>query len=336
MLLRYTFIVICLSFLFGCSQSETNSFAEIELEINTFITLMEYDLETLEKEIIKLGDTVQYLYANKDEILLNADRSKYSFDRGLANSLPNEDPNLSTIYISELLKSQKEWQDAKELVYLTNSLDEIFKNIIKKYDVVSQVYFNSDLQVNRLFPPYDARTMLEPNLDLTSFNFYYYADSLNNPERKPVWVDEIYIDPVGRGWMISLLNPVYEDGELKMVLAFDVTLNDIIETYLDKFDRYFIIVDETGTLVAGKTKGIEALSFPPLKNHAYNQTITSDSFRMEDFNLFRSKSSEVRKMASKIILSSEKEYVLKEGEVDVKICAKRMEKLDWYVLDIMF
>lgn len=336
MLFRHVFAIICFLQLFGCSQSETKSAAEIELELNSFITLMEYDLQTLEEEIIKLGDTVQYLYANKDEILLNADRSKYSFEKGLANNVPNEDPNLSTIYISELIQDPKEWQEAMDLVYLTNSLDEVFKNIIKKHDVVSQVYFNSDKQVNRLFPPYDARTMLEPDLDLTSFNFYYYADSLNNPDKKPVWVDEIYIDPVGRGWMISLLNPVYVDGELKMVLAFDVTLNDIIETYLDRFDRYFIIVDETGTLVAGKTRGIEALSFPPLKNHAYTQTITSDSFRMEDFNLFRSKSSEVRKMASKIILSSEKEYFLKEGEVGLKICARRMEKLDWYVLDLMF
>jgi len=178
--------------------------------------------------------------------------------------------------------------------------------------------------------------MLEPDLDLTSFNFYYLADENHNPNRETVWVDEIYIDPVGNGWMISLLYPIYVGEDLKMVLAFDITLNDIIEAYLDKFDRNFVIIDSTGKLVAGKSKAIEALSLPPLKNHTYTQTITSDSFRIDDFNLFRSKNIEVRKLASQIILSNKDEYLLRDSGLEIKISSAKMETLDWYVLDLVF
>jgi C4-dicarboxylate-specific signal transduction histidine kinase len=178
--------------------------------------------------------------------------------------------------------------------------------------------------------------MLEPNLDLTSFNFYYEADQSNNPERKPVWVDAMYIDPVGRGWMITLTRPVYHNDELKLVLGMDITLNDIIENYVNKTNHQILIVDREGTVVAGKSKTIEVFSLPPLKNHTYTQTITSDSFRKEDFNLFKSRSKEVRRIAGEIINGQKNEVWMTLGQRQIKIVSKKMSKLDWFVLEVFF
>ncbi|MFD2203383.1 Cache sensor protein [Shivajiella indica] len=317
----------------SCSQSQKSKSEDVELELQTFISLLEYDFKVLEDEIKNLGNFVHYLFENKEKILSKADKNKYKFRGAFSNVSPNSDPNLSTIYISETSENK---QEALELLYLTNSLDSAFRAIIDKHPVVSQVYFNSQLQINRLYPPYDAFSMLDPDLDVTSFNFYYFADEQHNPSKETIWVDETYVDPVGKGWMISLLNPIYFENDLKMVLAFDITLNDIIEAYLDKFDSNFVIIDSTGKLVAGKAKGIEALSLPPLKNHTYTQTITSDSYREEDFNLFSSKNREVRKLASQIILSSEDEYILRDSGVEIKVSAAKMSKLNWYVLDLTF
>ena len=119
-----------------------------------------------------------------------------------------------------------------------------------------------------------------------------------------------------------------------LVLGFDITLNDIIESYVNKSEKNLLIVDATGTVVAGKNKAIEALSLPPLKNHAYTQTITSDSFRVEDFNLFKSKSKKVRSMASEIILAGERKYLLDNEDEKIIIRAKRIERLNWYILDL--
>jgi hypothetical protein len=330
---RTVLLLLLLLIDIGCSPTEKTKSDEVELELRTFISLMEYDFQALEEEIEFLGEFVNYLFENEKVILSKADKDNYTFNGGFSNVSPNSDPNLSTIYISELAKDK---EAAMKLFYLTSSLDSVFKSIIEKYPVVSQVYFNSDVQLNRLYPPYDAFSMLEPDLDLTSFNFYYLADKHHNPNKETVWVDEIYIDPVGNGWMISLLYPIYVGEDLKMVLAFDITLNDIIEAYLDSFERNFVIIDSTGKLVAGKPKAIEALSLPPLKNHTYTQTITSDSFRIDDFNLFRSKNKEVRKLASQIILSNEVEYLLKDAGLEIKITSAKMETLNWYVLDLVF
>jgi hypothetical protein len=324
---------VLLLLLIQCGPYQRSQSDKVFLEMKAFISLLEYDLQVLEDEIVNLGEEVKSLYYEMEqtENLKKAPNRKYN--RGIYNNKGRVNPNASTIYISKLAEDDDAFN---ETLRFTEILDYKFKEIVDRYDVVSQVYFNSKHQVNQLFPPYDALSMLDPDHDLTSFNFYYLANEQNNPNAEAVWVDEIYIDPVGRGWVISLIHPVYVEEELIMILGFDITLNSIIGNYLDNFDRDFVLIDATGTLVAGKTRGIESLSLPPLKNHTYNQTISSDSFRVEDYNLFSSKSKEVRKMASQVILANKEEYVLNDYGLQANISAMRMNILDWIVLDLVF
>jgi hypothetical protein len=327
---RYLFSFLLVS-AFACTSNDLIDRPEDWFELEATASLMGHDLEELEDEIISLGIFTEQLFENKEELISKADKSKYIFRGIAANSAPNADSLLSSLYLPEM---DQNLDAVKEMIYITNPLDDVFREILQRKKVVSQVYFNSSAQMNRLYPPYDIYNMLEPGLDVTTFNFYYEADEIHNPSKGPVWVKEIYIDPVGRGWMISLLQPVYHENKLMLVLGFDITLNDIIETYINKSNKILLIVDSTGTVVAGKNKAIEAISLPPLKNHTYTQTITSDSFRVEDFNLFKSKSKEVRKMASDIILAGEKKYVMdNEGEKMI-VRAKRIDRLNWFILDL--
>lgn len=313
----------------SCKPSNDNGNSTDFYEINTFVSLLEYDLGLLEEEIIKLGKTSQDLLENPVDV----SGIDFKMEGISSNSEPGANPEYSSLYFSNFGKDR---EAIRQLILLTHPLDEEFKRITKKFPVVSQVYFNSKVQLNRLYPPFDVNAMLEPDLDLTKFNFYYEGDEKHNPSKGPVWVDEMYIDPVGRGWMVTLAYPVYAGGDLKMVLGFDITLNDIIENYINKSKQELIIVDGKGTVVAGKAKAIEALSLPSLKNYAYTQTITSDSYRKEDFNLFKSKDKNVRIIADKIINSKEEELWLSENNTNLKILAKKLSKLDWYVLEIQF
>lgn len=316
----------------ACSPTNSEKKLNNRIELEAIVSMMDHDLEVLEDEIIKLGQFTESLFENKEEVLSKADKKKYIINGVGANAGIVVDSNLSSLYIPKIGQDE---QTVNELIYLTNPLDSLFKKIIEKNKVVSQVYFNSPAQLNRLYPPYDVYNMLEPDLDLTSFNFYYEGDEKNNPSRGLVWVDEIYIDPVGRGWMISLLNPVYHEDNLKMVLAFDITVNDIFESYIEKSSKELIVVDATGTVVAGKSKAIEVLSLPPLKNYTYKQTITSDSFRMEDFNLFKSKNIEVREIASNIILAGDRQSVLDSGGEKIIVISQKLERLNWYILELI-
>lgn len=329
---RFCFLpLFILIFTISCNPKKENSSAGVTMEIETFISMIEYDFESLEQEILKIEQTILELFENKDEILANSDKSKYKIEDTFANAAPNANPRLSTLYIPT---TGKDKNAVEEMIYLTNPLDEIFRKVIKENEVITQVYFNSSIQLNRLYPPYDVRTMLDPDLDVTSFNFYYEADEKNNPNRELVWIEEIYIDPVGKGWVLSLLNPIYFEDQLKMVLAFDISINSILENYLSKTSRQLVIIDKTGTVVAGKPRAIEALSLPPLKNHTYLQTITLDSFRPEEYNLFKSKSKEVRKMISHLVLAGGNSYNLNEGLDNFEVKSYEMTRMNWLILDV--
>ncbi|UJP63726.1 PDC sensor domain-containing protein [Mongoliitalea daihaiensis] len=304
---------------------------ERSLELEAVIALMEYDFNQFEIEIQELGAFSLQLYQSFEK----ADPSNPYFSIDLSNliinSEPDANPDLSTVYISELTPDLME---VKELLIWSSPLDERFKQVIQNNPTISQVYFNSGLQVGKLFPPYPAKNNLEADLDLTEFNFYYEALAENNPTGGFKWVSDIYLDPVGKGWMVSLIYPVYHDDELLFVLGFDITLKEIIENYINQYSKQMIIIDATGTLVAGKSRAIEALSLPPLKDHTYSQTIISDSFRPEQFNLFKSKNQLVRSLVSDILLGNKREFNFQNDFDQFSGVVKKFDKMDWYLVDL--
>lgn len=316
----------CLLLCLACDQPAKVEKHAGQLELESIIQLMDYDLATLEREIISLGKFSTELFDKPRDI-----NSNYIFIDGANNAAPNHDDNFSTLYISELTEDEIE---AQGLAELTAPLDSAFKKLVESNVMLSQVYLNSKIQFSRLYPPYDPYSLLDRDLDLTAYNFFYEADEIRNPNREAVWIEEIYVDPAGKGWILTLIYPVYNGNKLSYVIGFDITIKDIIDQYFEKTQRQLIIIDGTGTVVAGKSRAIEALSLPPLKNHTYTHTIRSDSFRIEDFNLFKSKSKEVRSMASKLILGNEKSYILNDNGVNWHVSSKGLDRLNWFFLDL--
>jgi len=220
------------------------------------------------------------------------------------------------------------------LVYATELLDSAFFKVVTNNDLVTQAYFNSKTQYSRLFPSYGVLSILEPNLDITAFNFYYLADGVRNPDRGPKWVEDVYIDPAGRGWVLSVIHPVYEEEALQGVVGLDITIDNIITQFLNRSNRDLVIVNAEGMIVAGKTKAIESLDMPPLKNHTYSQTINADNFQEQEFNLFKSKNREVRRMVAKFFLEKDNNFQLNVNGSTHQVYCKRMTILNWYLIDI--
>ncbi|MFC4872936.1 cache domain-containing protein [Negadavirga shengliensis] len=325
-------IVICWLLVSSACQSERKEGPVTHFYfLDSIIRNIESELLPLEREIEALSGYSADLFEKSDSLVPLVDPAKYIMNDSGFFYNPNPDNDESTVFVSfastDLEKSINE-------VYITELMDTEFKEIINKYPMVSQVYYNSANQFSRLYPPYDLLNTLDLKVDVTGFNFYYLADEVRNPSKKSVWVEEVYIDPVGRGWILSLIHPVYHNEELRGVLGMDITLTDFMSIFLDRYDKKMLIIDSQGTIVAGNVGAIEALSMPPLKNHTYIQTIISDNFRKEDFNLFKSKSKEVRRMASKFLLEKENFWEFEMTGKRHEVYCRQMNMLDWYLLDI--
>jgi len=173
-------------------------------------------------------------------------------------------------------------------------------------------------------------------MDIPSFNFYYMADAKHNPDHKSLWLSEPYVDPAGRGWMISAISPVYFKGVLAGVAGIDVTINLITQRYvLDNPKCMTMIVDNTGAIVTAQENVINLLSFPPLFDHKYIETIKQDTYRKEVYNLRLSKTAEIRRVAVDLL---EKHKSWMEAEINgekVTFLSVLIPELNWHLIDVI-
>jgi hypothetical protein len=331
MVLRILVFYLVSIILFACNRSnDKGELADIS-KLETLVHEMEEELFLLEKEIISLKDFHEFLLSNRETILNQADRNKYTFKNGFSGNRPGSDSTLSSIAI---FRPQENYDEKLSDVFLTNSLDSAFSGIYYKYNFVAQVYSNSSNEISRVFPAYDIEEFLSKDIDLTSFNFFYQGNAENNPSRGPVWIPDVYVDPVGRGWILSLIQPVYDGDSLFSVLGIDITVDEIISRYLERGNENYLIVTKNGDIVAGNSESIELLSFPPLRNHVYRETIQEDNFRISDFNLFNSKNEEVRKMAEKILFEGQNHYFFNEDFSPYSAYKVSFDLLDWILIEI--
>lgn len=317
--------------IFSCRVSEDKSQNKDLEKVKSLISEMEKGGEELAKDLDTIAHYYQELLANKESVLKNSKPNPYQFKGAFSTNIPGEDSVLSSVIILNQTPDRKK---AEQEVFLTNSLDSVFAAFKRNNLLAVQIYSNSAMQVSRVFPSYDAKNIVDPNIDVTKFNFYYEADLKHNPEKGLVWISDAYVDPAGKGWILSLLHPVYDQEKLFAVVGVDYTVSDIIENYLNSEEGEYVLVNEKGDIVAGKANAIEALSLPPLKNHVYRETVQSDNFRISDFNLFNSKSKEVREMAEDFLMHKKNGFTFKdEPSLNQAICSK-FTSTSWYLIQV--
>ena len=133
--------------------------------------------------------------------------------------------------------------------------------------------------------------------------------------------------------MVSLIAPVYVEGNLEGVPGIDITIEKIIEKYINAGD--ITIVSKSGTVVATSEKNGEILMLPRFKDHKYIETVKSDTFLETDFNLLKSKSKEVRDIAEKIIKMGEREIKFESNGKKYLILTENIRELSWRIVKII-
>ncbi|MEP0713504.1 MAG: hypothetical protein ABJC55_16435, partial [Algoriphagus sp.] len=178
--MKSTLVWTLLSLLVFCSCTSSPKMAvDHNLVFDQPIIMeMESELALLNDEIIFLKDQFEFLLANRDSLLAYVDRNKYSFDGPFSTNTPKDSDQLSSVVI---LNTTRDYDKSLETAWLTNSMDTLFSQSYEKYGMLAQIYFNTADQVSRVYPAYDAAALLDPGLDLTTFNFFYKGDLEHNP-----------------------------------------------------------------------------------------------------------------------------------------------------------
>lgn len=195
-----------------------------------------------------------------------------------------------SIYYSGLNKFGPEQFKKAEL---TEAFDPLFKAVVDIDSNAVAVYINTWDNMNRYYPFIDKTyEQYMPNMDITSYNFYYLADAKHNPSRQVVWTDA-YLDPAGMGWMASCIIPVYKENFLEGVVGIDITIEKFTQNILGlkiPWQGSAFLVDEAGTILAMPESVEKLLGLSELKKHIYNNAIKENTYKPEDFNLLKNSS----------------------------------------------
>lgn len=333
--LRSLLLLACLfPLLSGCDQRHGSSDHAVVADpasARRLAARLDADFARVRAEVERLAGFIAGLYARREELAARVDKTKYAFASNGA-FFKTVDDGGAALWISAAVPVTEE---VKRVAYFTEALDPELVAVCARFPEVTQAYYNDRHSLNRIYPWFDSIAQYPARMNIPEYNFYYLADAAHNPARRGVWVDEPYVDPAGRGWMVSAIAPVYVDDRLEGVPGLDVTIATLANRYLHEDDRAVAVISRQGVLVAATELAIQHLEMPPLKDHKYLETVKLDTFKPDEYNILKSTLRPVRAMAREILAGT-------DGEIPVELMGEphvarfaRMTELDWSVLEIV-
>ena len=166
-------------------------------------------------------------------------------------------------------------------------LDPLLRYVTVANHLVAQAYVNTYDTLLRLYPNFPVGEVFPPDTDVRDFNFFYLADAENNPERNTVWTP-VYVDPVGQGWITSVISPVYSTERLEAVAALDIRVQQLVDDILDvpqPFGGSTLLIDADGVIIAMPQQMETILNLDELTDADYSEYISSDLYKSDDFDI---------------------------------------------------
>lgn len=159
-------------------------------------------------------------------------------------------------YFSNAQNSQS-FQLSNTLLNAGQLLSSVYPQALEEF---SAVYF-IDTQGGSAMLPYTVIDNTPEDFRPESYPLYYLGTPENNPTGQSVWTPPYY-DSTQNVWLVTLVVPVYQDGEFIGTLGGDVNLNlldEILSDHLVLHDnRNILIFSETGSLLASSHSWVDS------------------------------------------------------------------------------
>lgn len=321
--------VVLVSFtMSGCGEKTPTLSKEHTQSSQTLADQVNADLGRIQKEVEQLAAFITTLYPQAVRLSEASDQSKYKMAENGAFYKPVNDQG-AALWISGAVPITEE---VKAVAYFTEAADAELIRICKNFPEVVQAYYNDKNSLNRIYPWFDTLAQYPAKMNIPEYNFYYLADATHNPTKKGVWVDEPYVDPAGRGWMVSAIAPVYEGSTLQGVAGLDVTITDIVERYLKSNHPPIAVVARSGVIVAATESAIQLLEMPALNDHKYLETVKKDTFKSDEYNVLKSKIRNVRTLAQEVIGQPATGKIVEIQGKSCSVFSAPVTELGWTVL----
>lgn len=310
-------------------QKNTTSIVNEKIElINNKLNEMESLVNILQKEH-------QDFFTNKLKFSPNQD-IEFSFaSNGMFYKVNNNGG--SSVVVSNETKI-----DDDLLNELKNSeiFDITFKTIVNHEDDVVAAYFNSRKNYTRYYPFLDDSFDVFPSdINMTNYNFYYLADANHNPNRKSVWTD-VYLDPAHKGWLLSIIAPIYNKDILEGVTGIDVSLENFISSFLKlklPYDGKSFVMNKNGNLIAMQNELTNIFGIDNLNSYSYkkDEKIEETVYKNLEFNIENFKNEELVNTINRLIKQDLSQNSVMINGKKYLLFLEEVKKTNWHVISFI-
>lgn len=227
-----------------------------------------------------------------------------------------------------------EQQDLDKVARL-HRLDPLMKELHAGNPLIASLYFNSWDSYNHIYPWFNTAEQYPSDIEIPLYNFYYLANSWQNPARRVVWTD-VYLDPAGHGWMMSAIAPVYRGDFLEGVSGVDITVSGILQQIGGlrvPWDGYAMLVSRDLNIMALPEAGERQFGLAELTEHSYDEAIRREIFKPEDFRLGRHPGTD--KLASAVVAQADGVQRLNLDDGRQLVAWATVEPTGWHLLAVV-
>jgi len=339
------FIEVVLVFLYFSSNNKLiNTTVDFILEdlkhsvldrVSSTTSIINEKFNNLENQSSLLQNEHQNFFSFKDNITLD-NKPKFTFaPNGMYYKTENNGG--SSVVVS---KNTTIDDNLRNKLIKTEIFDKNFKSIVNNNNMVDAIYFNSHDNICRYYPFLEKSFNIFPSdIKMENYNFYYEANLENNPNKTPIWTD-VYLDPAGKGWMISLIAPIYNKNFLEGVTGIDITLNSIIDTLLGlelPFDGSSFIINKKGEVIVmeDKVKGYLNLNQKEKIDYFKKDKIKKTVLYDNKTNIFDYKNEQFVTLLKSLINDDKDSHEVVLDENRYMIFSKKVNITDWFLISLI-
>lgn len=226
--------------------------AEQLLEQTTSATAQNNSLlfQTIDDEVDTIGKYVENVFDNPGSFTTSWKFDSHVFKKP-SGQWWNDSSELPNILLGNYITTPS--AALKKEIELLHNLDFVAPQVVENHPNAVALYFIGALGESFYYPNIDLGSIIPPDLNPNTLDFYTIVTPEANPEREVRWTP-VYDDPAGNGLTITASYPVYSPkNTFRGVMSIDVTLNNIaksIEAYSPIESSYSFLIDKSGRAIA--------------------------------------------------------------------------------------
>lgn len=322
------FIIFLISIIsFSCTKQQ--KIEESKAILKSLGNKINTDLTNLRQDIEELTNNLSYKIPYYSDFDFDFNQKFYSDNhKNLINC--NSKANSAIFLSNDVILSDS----LKKFIANSEAFDSLFKQVLEKNILISQIYFLKKNSFLRIFPYIDIEKHIAGNFDLLNTITYKLSSDKPFIEHHAYWLDKPFADPFGRGWVLSCSEPVYYRNNYQGIVCGDISINELKLNYLSSNNDIIILVNRNLELIAATKEGEKFLNIPAYREFQYYKPI------LENINLYshafvKEHNSEGFKKALGEMQSGKMQSNFYLNNTKYTLISEQINETGWYILQIV-